>query len=154
MTHDLFLPTLLFAALGGMTWAVRGCSGFGATAGCIFAGAMWGAAWWFIAHDPTREQSRRYAGPGATGELPTEADNQAIQRLNAQLATGEAKLRELASQYGPNYPLYQRQVAQNQALRERLAGERQRATAGAASVARQSRAPPPRRSRATLGAPT
>ena len=61
LTHDLFLPTLLFAALGGMTWAVRGCSGFGATAGCIFAGVMWGAAWWFIAHDPTREQSRRYA---------------------------------------------------------------------------------------------
>jgi hypothetical protein len=60
LTHDLFLPTLLFAALGGMTWAVRGCSGFGATAGCIFAGVMWGAAWWFIAHDPTREQSRRY----------------------------------------------------------------------------------------------
>src|SRR6266550_929146 len=60
LTHDLILPTLLFAALGGMTWAVRGCSGFGAVAGCIFAGVTWGAAWWFIAQDPRREQSRRY----------------------------------------------------------------------------------------------
>jgi hypothetical protein len=58
---DLVLPTLLFAALGGMTWAVRGCSGFGATPGCIFAGVTWGAAWWFIARDPGRGQSRRYA---------------------------------------------------------------------------------------------
>jgi hypothetical protein len=44
LAHNLVLPTLLFAALGGMTWAVRGCSGFGAVAGCIFAGVTWGAA--------------------------------------------------------------------------------------------------------------
>jgi hypothetical protein len=25
LAHDLVLPTLLFAALGAMTWAVRGC---------------------------------------------------------------------------------------------------------------------------------
>jgi len=29
--------------------------------GCIFAGVMWGAAWWFIAREPGAEQSRRYA---------------------------------------------------------------------------------------------
>jgi hypothetical protein len=61
LIHDLVLPTLLFAALGGMTWAVRGCSGFGAVWGCVFAGVTWGAAWWYIARDPSREQSRRYA---------------------------------------------------------------------------------------------
>jgi hypothetical protein len=61
LVEDLFLPVLLFAALGGMTWAVRGCAGFGAVKGCIFAGVTWGAAWWFIARDPGREQSRRYA---------------------------------------------------------------------------------------------
>ena len=27
LMHELVLPTLLFAALGGMTWAVRGSSG-------------------------------------------------------------------------------------------------------------------------------
>ncbi len=61
LTQDLLLPSLLFAALGGMTWAVRGCSGYGAAAGCLFAGVTWGAAWWFLAHDPTGPQSRRYA---------------------------------------------------------------------------------------------
>jgi hypothetical protein len=61
LTHDLFLPTLLFAALGGMTWAVRGSSGYGAAAGCIFAGVMWGAAWWFISRDRDVVPSRRYA---------------------------------------------------------------------------------------------
>jgi hypothetical protein len=61
LLHDLFLPTLLFATLGGMTWAVRGSSGFGAMNGCVFAGVTWGAAWWFIARDPSGQQSRRYA---------------------------------------------------------------------------------------------
>ena len=61
LTHDLILPTLLFAALGGMVWAVRGCSGFGAMKGCIFAGVTWGTAWWFIARDPIGPQSRRYS---------------------------------------------------------------------------------------------
>ena len=60
LMHDLLLPTLLFAALGGMTWAVRGCSGFGAMNGCLFAGVTWGAAWWFIARDRSGTQSRRY----------------------------------------------------------------------------------------------
>ena len=61
LLHNLFLPTLLFMALGGMTWAVRGCSGYGAVNGCVFAGVMWGAAWWFIARDPDGQQSRRYS---------------------------------------------------------------------------------------------
>ncbi|HXY37883.1 MAG TPA: hypothetical protein VEI07_26890 [Planctomycetaceae bacterium] len=59
--HDLVLPTVLFVALGGMTWAVRGCSGFGAWKGCVFAGVTWGTAWWYLARDPRKEQSRRYA---------------------------------------------------------------------------------------------
>ena len=61
LLHDLILPTVLFAALGGMTWAVRGCSGYGALAGCTFAGVTWGAAWWYIARDNAAAQSRRYA---------------------------------------------------------------------------------------------
>jgi hypothetical protein len=60
LTHDLILPTLLFAALGGMTWAVRGCSGFGAVAGCIFAGVTWGAAWWFLSNESSIDHPRRY----------------------------------------------------------------------------------------------
>ena len=38
-----------------MNWAVRGSRGFGGGAGCIFAGVMWGAAWWFCAADPRKE---------------------------------------------------------------------------------------------------
>ncbi|MBX7259616.1 MAG: hypothetical protein K1Y02_24880 [Candidatus Hydrogenedentes bacterium] len=58
--QDLVLPTVLFAALGGMTWAVRGCSGYGGSMGCLFAGVTWGTAWWFIAREPGEIQSRRY----------------------------------------------------------------------------------------------
>jgi hypothetical protein len=61
LSHDLLLPTLLFASLGAMTWAVRGCSGFGGQMGCIFAGVTWGTAWWFIAREPGSQQARRYA---------------------------------------------------------------------------------------------
>src|SRR5690349_12008159 len=61
LARDLVLPTVLFMALGGMTWAVRGCSGFGAVNGCVFAGVTWGAAWWFISRDASAIQSRRYS---------------------------------------------------------------------------------------------
>lgn len=60
LAHDLFFPILLFGSLGGMTWAVRGSSGFGASAGCIFAGVTLGTAWWFIAREPGGKQTRRY----------------------------------------------------------------------------------------------
>ncbi|MBX7168729.1 MAG: hypothetical protein K1X74_20500 [Pirellulales bacterium] len=60
LTHDLLLPTLLFAALGGMTWAVRGSSGYGAAAGCVFAGVAWGMAWWFISRPVAGRPERRY----------------------------------------------------------------------------------------------
>ncbi|GMW01687.1 MAG: hypothetical protein AMXMBFR84_28240 [Candidatus Hydrogenedentota bacterium] len=60
LARDLVLPIVLFAALGGMTWAVRGSSGYGGTQGCIFAGVMWGTAWWFISREPRGTQSRPY----------------------------------------------------------------------------------------------
>jgi len=61
LADDLILPVVLFMALGAMTWAVRGSSGFGAVNGCVFAGVTWGAAWWFISRDPAAVQSRRYS---------------------------------------------------------------------------------------------
>lgn len=61
LTRDLVLPTVLFAALGAMTWAVRGSSGFGGVAGCTFAGLSWGVAWWFLSREPGVVQPRRYA---------------------------------------------------------------------------------------------
>jgi hypothetical protein len=61
LVHDFVLPSLLFAWLGAMTWAVRGSSGYGGSAGCLFAGVTWGAAWWFISRQPGAEQSRPYS---------------------------------------------------------------------------------------------
>src|SRR5437867_2575430 len=68
LAADFVLPTLLFSALGAMTWAVRGSSGFGASSGCLFAGVTWGAAWWFIAHEPAcrAEAQARGRGPRST----------------------------------------------------------------------------------------
>ena len=59
--HDFALPTLLFAALGAMTWAVRGTAGASAMNAHIAPGLTWGAAWWYLARDPAGRQSRRYA---------------------------------------------------------------------------------------------
>jgi hypothetical protein len=61
LARDLFFPIILFAALGGMTWAVRGSSGFGGSAGCAFAGLLWGVGWWFISREPSGIQSRPYS---------------------------------------------------------------------------------------------
>jgi len=52
---------------------------------------------------------------------------------------GETKLQELASQYGSNYPQYQRQLSENQNLRKRLNAEMRKVVEGIANSARQSR---------------
>lgn len=59
--HELIFPALLFVVLGGMTWAVRGCSGFGGSNGCLFAGITLGTAWWFLSYDPSRSSIRPYS---------------------------------------------------------------------------------------------
>jgi hypothetical protein len=61
LANNLVLPTILFAALGGMSWAVRGTRGFGGGAGCIFAGVLWGVAWWYLARSTSQPPRRRYA---------------------------------------------------------------------------------------------
>ncbi|MGD9645174.1 MAG: hypothetical protein AB7U73_05635 [Pirellulales bacterium] len=63
LVHNLLLPTLFFAALGGMSWAVRGCAGFGGSAGCIFAGVLWGTAWWFAARHRATASDADWAWP-------------------------------------------------------------------------------------------
>jgi hypothetical protein len=61
LAHDFVLPALLFAVLGAMTWAVRGCAGAGGMNAHVAPGLTWGAAWWFLARDRGYDQSRRYA---------------------------------------------------------------------------------------------
>jgi uncharacterized protein involved in exopolysaccharide biosynthesis len=50
-----------------------------------------------------------------------------------------AKLRELAAQYGSNYPQYQRQLSENRGVRQRLDAEMRKIVAAIESSARQSR---------------
>ncbi|MCX8065567.1 MAG: hypothetical protein N3G21_10415 [Candidatus Hydrogenedentes bacterium] len=59
--HELIFPTILFMCLGGMTWAVRGCSGFGGSNGCLFAGITIAVAWWFLSYTPGKNHLRSYA---------------------------------------------------------------------------------------------
>ena len=65
--------------------------------------------------------------------LPEVMDNAFIQQLKADVLHGEAKLQELATQYGVNHPAYRRQASENQSLRARLQAEMRRVVAGAAS---------------------
>src|SRR2546421_783036 len=64
--------------------------------------------------------------------LPEVMDNAFVQQLKADVLHGEAKLQELATQYGVNHPVYRRQVSENQALRARLQAEMRKVAAGAA----------------------
>jgi chain length determinant protein EpsF len=86
------------------------------------------------------QQARKFLEQGGSPEgLPDVLDNPFIQRLKADLHQGEAKLQELATQYGSNYPQYQRQLSENQSLRERLNAEMRKVMTGVRNSARQSR---------------
>lgn len=89
----------------------------------------------------TREQRARdsLGDGGAPDRLPDVLSSPFIQKLNEQLVLGEAKLQELSTQYGANYPLYQRQLTENQALRERIGAEMKKIVAGMGNAKRQSR---------------
>ncbi len=86
------------------------------------------------------QQARKFLEQsGSPDRLPDVLDNPFIQRLKADLLHGEAKLQELATQFGANHPQYQRQLSENQSLREKLDAEMRKLVAGIESSARQSR---------------
>jgi chain length determinant protein EpsF len=86
------------------------------------------------------QQARRFSEQGGSPDrLPDVLDNPFIQKLKGDLLHGEAKLQEMATQYGPNHPQYQRQVSENQSLRDRLDAEMRKLLSGIDSSARQSR---------------
>jgi protein tyrosine kinase modulator len=86
------------------------------------------------------QQAREFLKRGGSlDKLPDVLDNAFIQRLKTDLHQGEAKLRELSTQYGSNYPQYQRQLSENRSLREKLDAEMKKIVAGIASSASQSR---------------
>ena len=89
----------------------------------------------------SREQQARtfMERGGSPDRMPEILDNPFIQRLKEDLLHGEAKLQELSTHYGPNYPQYQRQVSENKSLREKLDAEMKKIVAGIESSARRSR---------------
>src|SRR3979490_2454982 len=48
--------------------------------------------------------------------LPEVMDNAFIQQLKTEVLHGEAKLQQLATEYGVNHPAYRRQLSENQSL--------------------------------------
>jgi uncharacterized protein involved in exopolysaccharide biosynthesis len=87
--------------------------------------------------DAQRKLTEYYQRQGIV--VPEVRDNAFIQRLKADLVQGEARLRQLATQYGSNHPQYQRQATENQALREKLDVETRKVVEGSESPARQGR---------------
>lgn len=76
---------------------------------------------------------------GPLDKVPEILANQFIQRLKEDVLHGEAKLQELATQYGPNYPAYRRLLSENRSLRERLDAEMHKVVEGIENSTRQSR---------------
>jgi uncharacterized protein involved in exopolysaccharide biosynthesis len=72
-------------------------------------------------------------------KVPEILANPFIQRLKEDVLHGEAKLQEMAAQYGPNYPAYQRLLQENRSLQERLDAEMRKVVEGIENSARQSR---------------
>ncbi len=89
----------------------------------------------------TRErQARDFLKRGASPDkLPDVLSNGYVQKLKGDLVHGEAKLQELSTEYGANHPQYQRQVSENQSLREKLDAEMKAVMAGTENSRRQSR---------------
>lgn len=84
-------------------------------------------------------QAREALARGAPAEeLPDVLAHPHVQRLKADLAHGEAKLQELATQYGANHPQYLRLASENRSLREKIGAEMERVVAGVANTRRQS----------------
>ncbi len=73
----------------------------------------------------TREkQAREFLAQGvAADKFPDIIANPFIQGMKTELLRGEARLSELSTRYGPNYPAVQTQVAENEGLRQRLQAE-------------------------------
>lgn len=85
-------------------------------------------------------QARGFLEAGAPlDQLPQVLSNSLLQKLKEDVLRGEAKLQELATQYGPNYPVYERLLSENRGLRERLDAETRKVVEGTENSTRQSR---------------
>src|SRR5262249_10462171 len=87
-----------------------------------------------------RERQAREAAEDGTllEHVPEVESNEQIRRVKDDLLAGEARLAVLATQYGVNYPEYQRQVAENAARKKRISAEMEKIVASGTAARRQS----------------
>lgn len=87
-----------------------------------------------------QQQARAFTAKGAPLErLQDVQANSQVQRLSSELLQGETRLQDLALQYGVNYPLYQRQAAENRSRRAALDAEVRKVVAGIETAVEQGR---------------
>src|SRR5262245_40304013 len=85
-----------------------------------------------------RQASEALSRNGAADTLPDVLNNAHMQRLQADLAGGEAKLQELSAHFGPNHPTLQRQASEVAALRARIDSQTRKVVASVENSRRQS----------------
>ncbi|MGH8737618.1 MAG: chain length determinant protein EpsF [Burkholderiales bacterium] len=86
------------------------------------------------------EQARAYlARGGAPESAPEVLSDSLVSKLTSDLLLGEAKLHKVASQLGVNHPSYQRQLAENRGLREKIKAEIQKVLGDLEDTVRQDR---------------
>ncbi|HEY6864701.1 MAG TPA: chain length determinant protein EpsF [Burkholderiales bacterium] len=84
------------------------------------------------------KQAREFLAQGvAADKIPDIIANPFIQGMKTELLRGEARLSELSTRYGPNYPAVQTQVAENADLRQRLQVEMNKIVDGLQNQVRQ-----------------
>jgi chain length determinant protein EpsF len=82
-----------------------------------------------------QSQSRQRQARGDAESLPEVLQSPVIANLKASLATAEAKRRDMATNYGKNYPDYKDVEAEIAGLRERIAQESERIAASLGGTA-------------------
>jgi len=85
-----------------------------------------------------QRQGQQVLAKGVSPEdLPEVLANGFIQGIKNDILRGDAKLKELATQLGVSHPQYQRQLTENQSLRERLEQEMKKVVSGLENSTRQ-----------------
>jgi uncharacterized protein involved in exopolysaccharide biosynthesis len=80
------------------------------------------------------------ASTGASADqLPEVMANGAVMAVKAALVAAESRLEQSANDLGPNHPAYQRNLAEVEGLRKKLASEMKKVVAGLANTAQQNR---------------
>lgn len=84
------------------------------------------------------QQARQILATGGALYAPSEFEaNGQVQRLRAELRSGEAELKVLATQYGEQHPNYRRQVETNRVRRQELQRELAEVARGADNLRKQ-----------------